>query len=1608
MYIDLTDTSVTNKITLNGVVDGNTLSITDNSKTEKTFVFKNSKSDTNDIEIGKTEEVKSSGSVISNNNVCPKAKNFISIDDSSGIFFSTIKYGVFGGMCITSNIGSGDSFSLTMDDETYKFQFGSGSATDTIYINVGASLYESVSYTADAINNTIQSWGMFAYTFGNKIVLTQNTILKNANYQASAVITFNSKAISGDYVTMLGTTFTFGTSSGKVPIGDNANDSANYMAKAINESNLASSVAIENKIYLYNKADGSAGNSSIECPSSASPRFISTDFTGGNDSDLSISLDAGSMKIIAIRNVIVDGTTGKSFACLSSALACADSELTTFNEFSSSSNSVSITNATYKTKTMTAYGGNIIVTGISEGSQSKSDDAITAENLKSTLSSLYTDAVFSIEDNCVTMTMNNYLKSQTSAQTISCVIPEGTLASPISWEAMLVYYEINDILSLIENGGNFNLTLVKGSFIGKTPLSIEEASFNGGSISLSTLYSPIIYGSNTPITMSSQCDRPKIYISGIFINNSSLSTGSLVLIQDSYDADVEIINCENTINSYSTPLVRVENCLLNSIVYIGNSTFTVSDLRKNASYGIKVTGNVSVTSRYNVFEGASSSNDTAYFIGNNCSLNSSNDVFSNINPSNNSNATTYLDCKKISETVVIDRNRNYWYSLNLKPNSKALCIGTDSCVNDIFGNVRSLNTKYGVQRIIINDSVIGNYIFTSDNYITINNVKKNFGVELKSTYSTQIEMAYDICNVFSGNADFKIIPINETEIGIDIYGTYGMFSTNISSTKLTSKDFVYVTSGVDAGSRQKTTSLDKTYYVDLSISDVVDADGEKTNPFSLSQMISWIKSSYPCYGSMKFIVSNSNDTFNTFDLSKDIDGNYASGYCNIQLVGQKLGKLKTSTIKSSITTGGSGLLSFVFDSLIVNGNISGDNEENNVNEIRFINSLIVGNINSYNSVLRLVESSINGSINTNSYFIMVGCAMCNGSAASTQENGYIKYRYNYIVGNSIGLTNKSTTTIDTEGSTYGSNCFSSASPKTLSDFELVDSAAVSLSPRLNFLEDPYASNYDVVGNLRSSDSSKVSIDCGGYELKTVAPAAVTLLVNLSSSVTENGGTYTPCSLSEAYEKIYAMDTIDRQINIEISGYGSNLPTLILNKEFTDSGYINFIAEPNSVMDSFVDGVGFELSSENARVSFSSLIIRNDKTTFTTSGLNSSLIFCSCVLLNSSNSLAFISGSDWTSKFYGITYETSGGILSDLSSIVVGCLSYGGEASLINNATYSSANAYEGGELPNGTSYTGLISNCLNKEYLKNDDFKILNTSAIGLVVKTNFGVYLEEAESFNYMEDIRGFSRFDSSETTDFGCYDSMAANDATSFEGKPNGQFAQITKEGSSFLTRMLTGNFGFKIVGYAIGRGGYSKKNPINSIPITGDGICATYKIIINDNDLTSEDGISIGSRTFICGTDFELGSSIEHTIANIVSSINENSGVAFAENGTSYIRITIATSGELGNGIVSSLSDSISVEQTIEGTDSIYGIDIALPSDGYREFQYVEYLPLAISLFLRVERDETQMATGEIIVYAEATKTENTNELNTLIPFAVVRHGLVTKDKDTILVKRIIIQI
>jgi len=1607
MYIDLTNTSVTNKITLNGVASGETLTVMDNSKTEKTFTFKDSKSEETDVEIGKTEEVKSSGSVISNNNICPKAKNFISIDDSSGVFFSTLKYGVFGGICMTSNIGSGDYFSLAIEDETYKFQFGKGSESDTTYINVGASLYESISYTADAINSTIQNWGMFAYTFRNKIVFTQNTILKNANYQANATITFNSKAISGDYITMLGTTFTFGSTSGKIPTGDNANDSAYYLAIAINNSNLASSVAVDNKVFIYNKADGSSGNSSIECPSSAIPRFTATNFIEGNDSDLSIGISASSMKEIKIRNAVVDGVTGKSFACLSSAIACADSELTTINKFSSSSNYVSITNATYKTKAMVAYGNNIIVTGIGNGSQSKSDDSITAENLKNVLSSIYSNSTIEVFDNNVNVSMDNYLKIQSSYSSISCTIDEGTLSSPMSWEAMLVYYEINSTLALIENGGNLNLTIVKGSFIGKNPLNIENASFNGGSISISTLYSPITYGNNTPISISNQCDRPKVYISGMFISNSSLSTGSLLLIQNSYDVDVELTNCENTIKGISTPMIRVEECSLNSNVYVNNSTFTINDSRRNASYSIKVTGNVFITSKYNVFEGISSSNDTAYFVGNNCSLKSSYDLFGNINPSNNSNATTYTSCKKINETVVIDRNRNYWYSLNLKPNSKGLCVGNDSCPNDIFGNTRSLNTKYGVQRVVITSEVVGSYVFTSDSYISINGIKKNFGVELKSTYSTQIEMAYDICNVFSGNSDFKIVPINETDIAVDIYGTYGMFSTNISSTKLASKDFTYVTSGVDAGSRQKTTSLDKTYYVDLSISDIENADGEKTNPFSLNQMASWIKSSYPCYGSMKFILQNSNSSSSTFDFSKDINNEYARGYCTIQLVGKKLGKLKTSTLESDITLGGDGLLSFVFDSLIINGNIEGDDEENNANEIRFINSLVKGNINSYNSMLRIIESSINGNIDANSYLTINGCALCNGSTTSTQENGCIKYRYNYIVGSNLKISKNSSTTIDSEGSTFGINCFSSESPLTLSDFELVDSDAISLIPSTSYLEDPYTSNYDIVGNLRSSDSSKVSLDCGGYELKTVAPTSITILVNLSASTTDNGGIYTPCSISEAYEKIYAMETIDRQINIEVSGYGNNLPSLILNKEFTDNGYINFIAEPNSVMDNFVDGIGFDLSSENARVSFCSLIIRNNGTTFKTSGLNSSLIFCSCVLLNNSDS-AFIMGSDWKSKFYGVTYETSNGILSNLDSIIVGSLSYGGTNLLVPTSSYSSSNAYEGGSLPGGTSYTGLITNNITNEYLKYDNFKILNSSAYGLVTKANFGTYLEEAESFNYLEDIRGFSRFNDSENTDYGCYDSLAISDATSFSGKPNGQFAQITKEGSSFITRMFNGNFGFKIVGYAIGKGGYSNKNPIDSVPIICDGICATYKITINNNDLTSSDGISIGSKSFICGEDFEKDSSVENTTINLALAINKNGGVAFAEANSNYIILTIATMGKLGNNIVSSLSESISVEQTITGVDSSYGIDIALPSDGYRKFQYVEYLPLAISLFLRVERDEAQMATGEIIVYAEATKTDNKNELNHTIPFAVVRHGLVTKDKDTIFVKRIIIQI
>ena len=66
------------------------------------------------------------------------------------------------------------------------------------------------------------------------------------------------------------------------------------------------------------------------------------------------------------------------------------------------------------------------------------------------------------------------------------------------------------------------------------------------------------------------------------------------------------------------------------------------------------------------------------------------------------------------------------------------------------------------------------------------------------------------------------------------------------------------------------------------------------------------------------------------------------------------------------------------------------------------------------------------------------------------------------------------------------------------------------------------------------------------------------------------------------------------------------------------------------------------------------------------------------------------------------------------------------------------------------------------------------------------------------------------------------------------------------------------------------------------------------------------------------------------------------------------------------------------------------------------------MAIALFFRVERNEWSGSTGEVIVYAKITKSENEHELNSIIPFAVVRHGLVTKDLDTILVKRVVIQI
>ena len=1601
MFIDLTKTNINSKITLsNDLKDGDSITLT---KMDSTFTFKTNPTLQNDVELITKQPTNSYGLIKPFLNNDTKENEYINIGNLYGIFFSS--KGVLASFYLKNNVGIDDLIIFSFDSKEYKFKIkDSNSEQNTsdefIYVNRGNTKAESAQLLNYAINDVLANEGIVSICYEDTIVILNNDSELNYYKNAEACITFRNVASLSDSVsfTYNGVTYTYVFDNVDISTGTTKEESCQNLANAINGDEtlpkIVTAISDDENLYLYSSIKGTSGNSITINVSSST--FDTNGFSGGLESEFIITDYSSSFGIQEITTCsILNNKLGLAF--VNSAIRSLSNNLkSTFDESSLVSNiEYLVPNVNLY---MRYYGEAFEVNGLSGALPSEVDLIATTTKLYEKL----TDSSITCyqENNAILFDFSSSEIIEANSSIIVKNFSKGSMNEPMSWLEFSTYTE-----TISKNNVNIEATFINGDLMSLNPLILDG--YTNSSLSIKTTLKPFTYGNTYPfvITNSSNCN---ILISGMFNNECNInSNAGLVKIENCSSVECEIFNCEDTHLGKESSLVKMINCDMNSVLSIKNSTFTQADSAINGSL-FYVSGNVLIKSFFNVFDGKERNTNNAFYLNTNCFLVSNYDCFSKITPTNNISNSSFNGSVGISTQeidydldLVVDRSNSNLWSLNLTQNSRALLInGNDkSQPNDIFGNKRYLEKDFCKIQITINDDVVGVDKFVNSNYIEIDNVRKYFGSDLPNSYISKEDFATTIRNAFI-SSKYKI-GINDNILSI--LGTNDIFKSNLGN-DLISINYYFEGNGADAGSRQKHTIVDINYEVDLSSND--------TNCLSLSDMKDVISSSYPCYGSITFNLKNSNSNTETIKLGCDSNDSACNGYCNFRFIGKRIGKNYVSTLKADLKFGSNKFFTFYFEGIIHNGTIdeiTNSNKENTFIDIIFVNSIMIwGSSTNPITSLRILESTIvessSSSLNVAKELIVSGCVV-KYSLNATDNSIKNMFRFNYVItGYYPTLSNYK----DETGTITDVDCLVNSSGTSLEDFALVNgSKAISLIDNVSNLYDPYTSITDIIGNYRCSENVKDSLDCGAYERNVVEGKALNFIVNLDSKNTGNGGVYAPCSLEEVYEKINQLSRIDVPIYIELNGYCFDVPKFDLDKEFTDNGSINFIGNVDTIIDCVSeDNEVFNINGENATISFSNLIIR--KCLF--KGNLKKLVFSSCALVNTTEETLITCDSDC--YFYGCTLQSNDQAICSSNSYVIGCSAQAkSSVTLFSSVNISSGNVYYNGSIPSGVSFNSeIMGDAIDAEVLNYRLFELTESSAKGLVSISNFNDLYEDAESYNYNEDIRGFYRFDENQNTDSGCYDSLGTNDVTSFDEKPNGQFTILTDEGSSLITRMLLGKLRFKIVGFALGKGGYSKRNPIASVPITNDslGIKAEYTISLSSNSLSNDDGIIIGNVEIRAITDFEVKDSIENTLKSLVECINKNNALFFAESlSTSSIKITALMIGEY-NGVVSNIGNKFSVIQNVIGTGSNYGVNIFYPSYGYAQFEDIEHIPFALSLFTRIERKSFESALGEMIIYAKVVESELANEKDKLIPFALIRHGLITKDKDTLLVRRVIVQI
>ena len=284
------------------------------------------------------------------------------------------------------------------------------------------------------------------------------------------------------------------------------------------------------------------------------------------------------------------------------------------------------------------------------------------------------------------------------------------------------------------------------------------------------------------------------------------------------------------------------------------------------------------------------------------------------------------------------------------------------------------------------------------------------------------------------------------------------------------------------------------------------------------------------------------------------------------------------------------------------------------------------------------------------------------------------------------------------------------------------------------------------------------------------------------------------------------------------------------------------------------------------------------------------------------------------------------------------------------------------------------------------------------------------------------------------GCYNSILEGISGIYEDTPNRESTCITEIGRTMITRMLSNTVRFQIEGFAICANGYDFNNPVMSTKSEANINREQIKVTLNNSNLPSNLQVKVGNRTLTYGTDFD-GSNKSAIVRNLVKAINKISTIPNSDMSCSSSfgsSIVDASNGifvldKIMPAISSAYEDSpseISFDSTYFSTEVVQSSTEYNPNDclkhqvfpdtGILSFDTVEYLPLAISLYYKIDRSQFNGGFGSEVVLARVTEckddmgNDDSNLIGYIFPLCICNHGLITKGHDSFVVGRIIIQL